>query len=291
MKLRNALALGLVGLAAQANAGVVIQASNVAWVDISTTGTSIGAISDDSETTIAGGTLGFGGNDLLAGGVAIRIGNNGGVIWGNSAADTFTNSDQVGYVNRTDFGTMAAGNGGDTGNGGLGARQFLAVLWDDNFPSTATGAIGDIRYKMVGTDLVVAWINEDHFNAQGVGQVSYEMIVHGGVTIASGASLVDFVYNDTLYQANQYQDDGGSATIGYKNWGLNANANDVEYGQGGGNNTISDPAFGDATMRPKVAGWVSNNGTAGPHSVSIVPSPSSLALLGLGGLLAGRRRR
>lgn len=109
-----------------------------------------------------------------------------------------------------------------------------------------------------------------------------------GVAVGGG-SLVDFVYQDTLYAANQYQDDGGSATIGYKNWGINPNASDVEFGIGGGNNTISDPAYGDPTMQPKVAGWLEANNPSLTHSVSIVPEPASLVLLVLvGGLL--RRR-
>ena len=76
------------------------------------------------------------------------------------------------------------------------------------------------------------------------------------------------------------------------NWNVNANANDVEFGTGGGSgNTTSDPAFGDASMRPKVAGYAAANNPQLPHAVSIVPAPGTIALLGLGGLLGARRRR
>jgi hypothetical protein len=294
---RTLLIGALAVVAAAANAQIGISGSSVAFVDISVSGTSYGTGGDDIENTIAGATHGWIGNDLLAGGMSMRIGNNGGLMWGTSATDAFVGATEQGYINASPagvanpFGTMAASNAGATGNGG-GIRQYLAVLWDDNTPGTG----GSVKWQVIGNDLIVQWTNEDHFNATGTGTVTYEMIAHGGVTIASGLSLVDFVYQDTLYAANQYQDDGGSATIGYKNWGVNANANDVEYGVGGGTNALSDPAFGDASMKPKVAGWVGNNDPNGAlvHSVTIagVPEPSTFLAIGAGlALLAARRRR
>jgi len=46
-------------------------------------------------------------------------------------------------------------------------------------------------------------------------------------------------------------------------------------------------------MNPKVAGYADAGNPNLTHSVTIlgVPAPGSLALLGLGGLIAGRRRR
>lgn len=287
--------LAVAGLAAASNGAITIRASAVPFIDISGTGTSVGSLSDDSEHTVTGAQLaGFAGNLLVAGGTSIRVGNNGGLLWGNSAADTFSGADNVGYYNAgpnntgdTSIATMTAANGADSGNG-AGLRQFFAVLWDDNFPSTTGGT--NVKWQLMGNDLIVQWTNEDHFAAQGSGFVTYEAIFHGNA--APGASLVDFVYQDTLYQANQYQDDGGSATIGYKNWGLNAFGNDVEFGVGGGGTSAtSDPAFGDASMRAKVSGWVASNNGSFTHSVSIVPTPGALAVLGLGALAAGRRRR
>lgn len=279
-----AMLAGLVALPLAAQAQLSIVASAVPFVDISASGTSIGTISDDSETTVTGAALlgaGFNGNWLLAGNTSIRIGNNGCVIWGNSAADTFTNADQVGYINSTTFGTMAASNLSTTGNGGSGPRQLLAALWDDNAPGTG----GSIKWQVVAGDLIIQWTNEDHFNATGA-TVTYQMIVRG--TVADGGSAVDYVYQDTFYGANQYPNDGGSATIGYKGWG---NQNDVQYGLGGGTDSISDPAFGGTNMQPKVSGYAESGNPALTHSVSIVPAPSSLALIGIGGLLAARRRR
>ena len=280
----------LAPFAAQAQISAV--ASAVPFMDISGSGTSIGAISDDSETVITGAMLtaaGWNGNGLLAGNVSIRVGNNGGVIWGNSATDTFTNAQNVGYINSTNLPGMAAADGANNGNAGVAPRQFLAVLWDDNAP--ITGSNTGIHWQVIGGDLVIQWTNEGHFNTSGGGTVTYQMVARGGVGIDSGNSLLDFVYQDTFYADQQYQNDGGSATIGYKNWGVNPLANDAEYGIGGGTDTLSDPAFGDASMQPKVGGWLASADGSLTHSVSFVPAPGAVALLGIGGLMAGRRRR
>lgn len=287
--------LAVAGMATVANAAITIQASSVAFVDISTTGTSIGTISDDSETTVNG--IGWAGNGLFAGGMSVRIGNNGAIIWGTSAADTFTGATEIGFynagpnnVNQTSIATAPALNTSTSGNGG-GVRQFIAPLWDDYVPVSG-GTTSSVRWQVIGNDLVIQWNREDAFAASGSGDVTFEAIFRGGVAFGSGQSFVDFVYQDTVFQANQYQNDGGSATIGYKNWGLNANANDVEYGiGGGGTSSTSDPAFGGLGMQPKVSGWVTGSDPNLTHSVSIVPAPGAVALLGLGGLVAGRRRR
>jgi hypothetical protein len=143
----------------------------------------------------------------------------------------------------------------------------LCPLWDDNFPTTSQ--LPSIRWQVIGGNLIIQWTNEDHFNATGLGTVTYQLIAYGGVTIGSGAALVDFVYNDTLYAASQHQNDGGSATIGYKNWSSIALANDVEFGMGGGNDTIGDPAFGDPSMKPKVGGYVASADPLLPKAVRI----------------------
>lgn len=279
-----------------ASAAITIVPTNTAFTDISVTGTSVGSISDDSELIVTGAALngaGWAGNGLLAGGVSIRVGNNGCVIWGNAVADTFTNATEIGWANpnptnpgANNIATMNADNTSIEGNGN-GLRQMVAPLWDDNFPGTGAGT----RWQVINNNLYIQWTNEDHFNAQGTGTITYQMVVYGGVTIASGSPLVEFIYNDTLYGTNQYQNDGGSATIGYKNWGLNANANDVEYGLSGGDGeTTTDPAFGGTNMQPKVGGWAASANPALTHSVAIIPEPASIALLALGALSLIRRR-
>lgn len=273
-----------------ASAQLVIQPSTSTFVDISSTGTVL-STSDDAEITITGAALtgaGFTGNGLIPNGVAVRVGNNGAVLIGTSGGDAFGSSNEVGYINSTNFFGMAASNLATTGNGGSGPRNMLAVLWDDNTP----GSGGGLRWQVVGGDLIIQWNNQDHFNASGTGTVTYQMIARGGVSLTSGQAIVEFLYLDTLYAANQYQNDGGSATIGYKNWTGLAGANDVQWGLGGGTDTIGDPAFGGTNMRPKVRGSAAGGGDGTlPTGLRIIPTPGALALVGMGGLLASRRRR
>ncbi len=274
--MKTSLALHVFGLvsaccfAATASAQIVIGPTTTAFNDISVSGTTVGVLADDGEYNVTSAALsaaGWAGNQLLP--LAdIRIGNNGSVLWTNTTSE-------VGYINSSAFPTMGASNSGIVGNGGLTVgTALLCPLWDDNFP----GAGASIRWQVIGGNLLIQWTNEDHFNAQGTGTVTYQLIAYGGATIASGSALVDFVYNDTLYAASQYQNDGGSATIGYKNWGSIALANDVEFGLGGGTDTLADPAFGDPSMKPKVGGYVANNDPLLPKAVSIrgagVPSVS-----------------
>jgi hypothetical protein len=263
-------------LAASASAQISIGVSTTPFTDIAATGTSPGTSSDDFEVTVTSATLsaaGWAGNELLPLG-HIRIGNNGAVLWRPGAAT------EVGYINSTTFLTMAASNATNTGNGGTTAGcAMVCPLWDDHTPQTANGGANTLDWQVIGGNLIIQWTREAHFNAGGAGSantVTFQMIAYGGVTIASGNTLVDFVYNDTFYAASLYQNDGGSATIGFKNWGSVAAANDVEFGMGGGNNTIGDPAFGDPSMRPKVGGYLENADPMLPHAVRIygsIPAP------------------
>lgn len=308
MRFRILGACGLTLVAASmAQAGISIGTIGTSFFDISTTGASIGTLSDDSETTVNG--LGWVGNELLAGGVSIRIGNNGGILWGVSPTDSFSGATEIGYYNAgpnnsagaTSIAGMPIKNTSQDGNGN-GIRQFIAPLWDDYVPVSG-GATTRIYTQVVGNDLYVQWHREDAFAASGSGDVTFQAIFRGGVTIASGLPLVEYIYWDTVFQPNQYQNDGGSATIGYKNWNLNANANDVEYGiGGGGTSATSDPAFGGLGMQPKVAGQnVSANpllpkgiciaGNSGVAGGVCVPEPTTLSLLGLGALAFIRRRK
>jgi hypothetical protein len=262
LKTLGALAAG--GLVSTtASAQIMIAPTTTAFTDISVTGTNIGAASDDSELNITMAQLtaaGFAGNQLLPL-ATIRVGNNGAILWNAATGD-------VGYINSTMFPTMVGANLATTGNGGAQAGvSFLCPLWDDNTPAAGQGANAQ-DWQVIGGNLIIQWSNQAHFNAT-TGSIQYEAIIYGGATIASGAPLVDFVYNDTLYAANQYQNDGGSATIGYKNWGTVAAANDVQYGLGGGTDTLADPVFGGTNMQPKVGGYTANNDPTLPHALRI----------------------
>lgn len=254
------------GLVASASAQITVATSTTVFTDISATGTSPGTATDDSEHNVTAAQLtgaGFTGNELL-GAVDIRIGNNGAVLWNATTGD-------VGYTNSTTFTTMTAQGptSSQFGNGGNQAGvQFVCPLWDDNLPASGQGA-NTLDWQVIGGNLIIQWTNEDHFNAQGSGTIQYQMIVYGGVTIASGLPLVEYVYNDTLYFSPAYQNDGGSATIGYKNWGVLANANDIEYGIGGGTDSLGDPAHGGTNMQPKVGGWVAAADATLPHAIVI----------------------
>lgn len=266
--------LALMGLAGAASAAITIGPVATPFVDISGTGTSLGAPGDDPEYTLTAAALagaGFAGNALLAAGVDVCVGNNGAVIW-NATSST----NQVGYTN-TNILTMAGANGTNTGNGGLNSRQFIAPHWDDLF-GTTTAPASSVRWQVIGGNLYIQWSEEDHFSAQGTGRITFQMVVYSGY--GAGQALVDFVYQDTDYRApggaNVAQSDGGSASIGYKNWGVAGFANDLQWSQ----DTAS------------VAGYAAaQNSAAGPNALRIIPSPGALALLGLGGLMAGRRRR
>jgi hypothetical protein len=251
---------------------LTIAPSTTGFYDISGFGTSPGTASDDGEFNVSAAQLaaaGFGGNELLA--LAnIRIGNNGAVLWNATTGE-------VGYINGKTLSTMAASNTADRGNGGtLAGVQLVCPLWDDNFPSAGQGA-NALRWAVLGNDLVIQWSNEDHFNAQGTGTVQYQMIVRGGVTLASGQPLVEFVYGDTLYSSPAYQNDGGSATIGFKNWGVAAGINDVQYGFGGGTESLADPAYDSTGMQPKVGGWTSAYDYYLPHALAIRGAPANIS--------------
>ncbi len=244
------LALFSMSVCSGAIATINFEADSLPWTDIG-----IGnrfTTSDDSESTITGGELtnaGFFGNDLLAGNCSVRIGNNGGIIWGNSPTDTFNGASQVGWANSTEFLSMTESNLSTTGNGS-GTRQFLAVHWDDLAPLTGQG-FASIEWKVINSDLIIQWNRQDHWSAAGTGTITFQAVIRSGVN----HKRVSYVYNDTLFGTDAFQNDAGSATIGFKNWGLNANGNDIEFGTGGGSGTELTTNDSALNSRPKVGGW------------------------------------
>jgi hypothetical protein len=164
-------------------------------------------------------------------------------------------------------GGIAWNNLGNTGftNAGLpsaglaGGNQGLAVYWDDLYTFSGTqGGQGVYVLEDAGV-LYVTWnvghIQEVNSNARIQLQV-----------FSSGPNIAQFFYHSGMdFNNSPAFGNGASATIGYQNGP--AGFNTVQYSF----NTAG--AVTDGTV------------------LTLIPAPSSLALLGLGGLLAARRRR
>jgi hypothetical protein len=268
--MKIAAILAVAGLAGIASAQITISPINTPFTDIRATGTLLTTggtsvnLGDDGEATITAAQLssaGFTGNPLFP--VAdIRVGNNGGVVWNSNTGDIgFTNANLL---------TATAAQVGTASQGGT--RQFIAPFWDDVFGSSTNGARN--IWQVSGGNLIITWLDQDHFNAQGTGRVTFQMVIYSN----NGGPLADFVYNDTLFAGGATpasQNDGGSASIGYKNWGGPAWANDVQW----------------SFDTKSVAGYIESEIPTNPNALRIIPAPGALALLGLGGLVAGRRNR
>jgi hypothetical protein len=269
--MKIAAILAVAGLAGVASAQITISPINTPFTDIRATGTLLTTggtsvnLGDDGEATITAAQLssaGFTGNPLFP--VAdVRVGNNGAVLWNDSTSD-------IGYTNGNIL-TLAPATGGQFGNSN-GTRQLIAPFWDDVFGSSTNGARN--LWQVSGGNLIITWLDQDHFSAQGTGRVTFQMVIYSN----NGGPLADFVYNDTLFTGGATpagQNDGGTASIGYKNWGGPAWANDLQWSQ----DTKS------------VAGYIESEIATNPNALRIIPAPGALALLGLGGLVAGRRNR
>ncbi|MBL0042952.1 MAG: hypothetical protein IPP33_00575 [Flavobacteriales bacterium] len=119
------------------------------FIDISVTGTSVGAISDDSEHSITLPSFTFNG---VAYTTAV-VGNNGAVLFPTSASS-------INYTN----GALPAAIGAEL-TGALGSTANIGICpwWDDFTP----GAGGSVRTQTVGGFFIVQWTAEDHFCCTG----------------------------------------------------------------------------------------------------------------------------
>jgi MYXO-CTERM domain-containing protein len=193
------------------------------------------------------------GNSIFAAG-NLRIGNNGVVLSGSSTGE-------IGFTNAAITGTSLPGL---VGSAGTSATAALLPLWDDHFPSSGQSG-NTIFWREDAGVLTIEWLNEDHFSAPGTGTITFQLKVFAPGA-GPGGALAQYIYPDAFYTSGAAVNFAGSATIGYIGTGTNNNAQ-----------------WSFNTAQPDVQG--------GMTTLSVVPAPGAVALLGLGGLIAGRRRR
>lgn len=128
--------------------------------------------------------------------------------------------------------------------------QVLDVFWDDIDSDT-----GNVYWQEIGGTLIVQWHDRPFF-PNTPDHITAQLQVH-----SSGPAFAQFLYRDV---EGARPGGGVSATIGYQDGG--AGFNDVEWSFNTGGSV--------------------GNGTV----LSVVPEPSTLVLLGLGGLALIRRR-
>jgi len=256
-KLLGMLAVGL-GLTAAASATVLsIDNRNLggAYTDISTTGTAIIGVTDDSEHNITS-TIG---NMALPAGL-LAIGNNGVVVAGVAVPTT------IGFTNNT----IVADRSTPAGIPASGGTGTLVPLWDDHFPRTGFGNATIYWQETNDGRLIIQWEQEDHFAAPGTGTITFQLQVMRVTGSGENQILAQYWYPDAFYAAGATQNFAGSATIGLLNRTPGTDPNVL---------------WSFNVMQPEDPA-----GSGGMHHLNIVPEPTSLMLLGLGALGLIRRR-
>ncbi|NNT71775.1 T9SS type A sorting domain-containing protein [Flavobacterium sp. IMCC34852] len=157
--------------------------SNVAFIDISATGTSVGAISDDSEHGITIPSFIYNGTPYTT----ALVGNNGAMTFGVTTGN-------IGFTN-----TALPGSTANL----AGTAATICALWDDLTPGTG----GSIRTQTVGNKFIVQWTQEDNFGATGTGTVTFQ------IQLDLTTSQIHLVYPDIIYGVVGY-DNAQTATIG-----------------------------------------------------------------------------
>ncbi len=171
--------------------------SGIAFTDISTTGTSVGVIGDDTEHNITIPSFTYNGVAYTT----ARIGNNGVLVFGATTGDII-------YSNSSLPQGIASGTTATTGiiTGAGNSVAAICANWDDMIPS-ATAGLTKITTQTVGGMYIIQWTSEDNFNATGTGTITFQIQLE----IATGK--INLVYPDITYGAVGY-DGGQSATIG-----------------------------------------------------------------------------
>ncbi len=170
--------------------------SNVAFIDISGTGTTLAAPADDSEHNITIPSFTFNGVAYTT----ARVGNNGAVVFGTTTGDII-------YTNSSLPQGIAASASATTGiiTGAGNSLAALLVNWDD--VTTSTSVTTTIKTQQVGNIYIIQWTDEDNFNATGTGTITFQ------VQLDLSNGQIHYVYNDITYGAPGF-DGGGSTTVG-----------------------------------------------------------------------------
>lgn len=163
--------------------------SGIAFIDIGTSGISVGPIGDDSESNV---TLP---SPFVYNGISYttaRIGNNGVLVFGSTGGDIY-------WVN-TPLPQTANNSFAGLGNAGNAA---ICAYWDDLLP----GGGSSIRTQTIGSKYIVQWTMEDNYNASGVGTITFQ------IQLDLTTNQVHLVYPDVVFGVPGV-DNGASATIG-----------------------------------------------------------------------------
>jgi len=155
------------------------------WID-ATDGTALN-LGDDEEVNV---TLPFPFTFYGTSSTAIRVGNNGGLLFNATSGD-------LGVTNG-DLGTTTSNN-------------LIVPFWDDIDSDT-----GNVYYTTVGTApnrmFVIEWYNRPHYS--NVGNATFELILY------EGTNNIKFQYQDVVFGDTNY-DYGASATVGIRGSGSN----------------------------------------------------------------------
>ncbi|MBC7227431.1 MAG: S8 family serine peptidase [Thermoflexales bacterium] len=155
------------------------------WID-ATDGTPLN-LDDDAETNV---TLPFPFTFYGTTSTAIRVGNNGGILFNATSGDLWAGNENLGTTS---------------------SNNLIVPFWDDIDSDT-----GNVYYKTVGTApnrrFVIEWYNRPHYN--NVGNATFELILY------EGTNNIKFQYQDVVFGNSSY-DYGASATVGIRGSGSN----------------------------------------------------------------------
>ncbi len=155
------------------------------WID-ATDGTPLD-LADDGEANV---TLPFAFTFYGVSSTAIRVGNNGGILFNATTGDVpLTNSDL----------------------GSTTVNNLIVPFWDDIDSDT-----GNVYYKVVGTApyriFVIEWYDRPHYS--NIGDATFELLLY------ESTNNIKFQYQDVVF-GNASYDYGASATVGIRQSGSN----------------------------------------------------------------------